>query len=217
MSTSKRRIETDVMKLLMSDHEVSLVNDNIQELSIYFYGPEDTPYSGGRWKVRVEIPDQYPYKSPSIGFTNRIYHPNIDEMSGSVCLDVINQTWSPMFDLVNIFETFLPQLLRYPNPSDPLNSEAASLMMRDIEAYNRKAKEYVRKYAMKDGGEAKSSSKKVAGSTSSGANNSTDAKTDRADGHKTENGDSSDHEDDLDAVEVSSVSSFSDHLSDFSD
>lgn len=30
--------------------------------------------------------------------------------AGSVCLDVINQTWSPMFDLVNVFETFLPQV-----------------------------------------------------------------------------------------------------------
>ena len=43
-------------------------------------------------------------------------------------------------DLVNIFDVFIPQLLRYPNPSDPLNGEAASLLMRDASAYNDKVK-----------------------------------------------------------------------------
>ena len=60
--------------------------------------------------------------------------------SGSVCLDVINQTWSPMFDMINIFEVFLPQLLRYPNPTDPLNGEAAALLMRDPKTYDAKVK-----------------------------------------------------------------------------
>lgn len=52
-----------------------------------------------------------------------------------------------MFDLVNVFETFLPQLLLYPNASDPLNGEAAALHMRDPEAYKKKVKEYVDRYA----------------------------------------------------------------------
>ncbi|KAI8048549.1 ubiquitin-conjugating enzyme/RWD-like protein [Syncephalis plumigaleata] len=154
MSSPRRRIETDVMKLLMSNYEVTLVNDNMQEFYVRFHGPSDTPFSDGVWKIHVELPDQYPYKSPSIGFMNKIFHPNIDELSGSVCLDVINQTWSPMFDMINIFEVFLPQLLRYPNPTDPLNGEAAALLMREPDNYNRKVKEYVQKYASTDAIEA---------------------------------------------------------------
>ncbi|KAI0562282.1 Ubiquitin-conjugating enzyme E2 [Gracilaria domingensis] len=52
-----------------------------------------------------------------------------------------------MYDLTNIFEVFLPQLLTYPNPTDPLNGEAAALQMREPERYKQKVIEYVQKYA----------------------------------------------------------------------
>ena len=97
--------------------------------------------------MHVELPDQYPYKSPSIGFETKIFHPNIDEQSGSVCLDVINQTWSPMFTITHIFETFIPQLLNYPNAADPLNGDASSLYLSNKALYEDKVRAYVRKYA----------------------------------------------------------------------
>ncbi|KFA60318.1 hypothetical protein S40285_08228 [Stachybotrys chlorohalonatus IBT 40285] len=180
MSSPRRRIEADDVRRdsermrppsahvanssrMMQDYEVTVsLNDsrlrgtpilqasNRQEFFVKFKGPAETPFEGGLWKIHVELPDTYPYKSPSIGFVNRIFHPNIDELSGSVCLDVINQTWSPMFDMINIFEVFLPQLLRYPNPTDPLNGEAAALLIREPKSYDAKVKEYVQKYANKD-------------------------------------------------------------------
>jgi hypothetical protein len=42
--------------------------------------------------------------------------------------------------MINIFEVFLPQLLRYPNPNDPLNGEAAALLMRHPKEYDIKVK-----------------------------------------------------------------------------
>ncbi|QLL34485.1 hypothetical protein HG536_0G03470 [Torulaspora globosa] len=138
------------MKLLMSDHEVELVNDNMQEFHVKFCGPKDTPYEGGVWRLHVELPDNYPYKSPSIGFVNKIFHPNIDVASGSICLDVINSTWSPLYDLKNIVEWMIPGLLKEPNGSDPLNNEAATLQLRDKKLYESKIREYIDKYASEE-------------------------------------------------------------------
>uniref|UniRef100_A0A0D3DJ81 UBC core domain-containing protein n=1 Tax=Brassica oleracea var. oleracea TaxID=109376 RepID=A0A0D3DJ81_BRAOL len=93
MALPSKRREMDMMKLMMSDYKVDTVNDDLHMFYVTFHGPTDSV-----WKIKVELPEAYPYKSLSVGFVNKIYHPNVDESSGAVCLDVINQTWSPMFE-----------------------------------------------------------------------------------------------------------------------
>jgi len=104
-------------------------------------GPPDTPYEGYQWEVCIQLPAEYPFKSPSIGFVDPMYHPNVDLQSGSICLNVLNQEWTPVYNLVTIMCTLLPQLLTYPNPDDPLNEEAAALWVEDREGFGRRCRE----------------------------------------------------------------------------
>ena len=57
-----------------------------------------------------------------------------------------------MYDLTNVFDIFLPQLLSYPNPKDPLNPDAAALLIVAPDIYRIKTKQYVIKFAKGDPG-----------------------------------------------------------------
>ena len=98
-------------------------------------GPPGTPYAGAAFWVRFTLCSHFPFKSPSVGFVDRVVHPNVEFASGSVCLDALNSRWSPNFTLRHVVEDLLPYLLAYPNVDDPLNREAAGELVRDPAAY----------------------------------------------------------------------------------
>lgn len=145
---SKNRKDIDIEQLIKDDYEVTRDNCNKNQIIVFLKGPKESLYYNKKWKLLVEFNDNYPFRSPSIGFIDKIFHPNIDFLSGSICLDVLNHEWTPIYNLVTIFESLLPQLLLYPNPEDPLNIEASRLMKSDIKLYNETVKINVDKFGL---------------------------------------------------------------------
>lgn len=145
---ANKRMLKDIQMMEENGFTIIKSEKRLDTVNVYLLGPKDTGYEGGIWELSVYFPPDYPFKSPSIGFINKIYHPNVDEKSGSICLDVLNKKWSPMYNLFNIFDTFIPQLLTYPNPDDPLNTDAAKLMLTDPESYADRVKYNVKKFSL---------------------------------------------------------------------
>lgn len=73
-------------------------------------------------------------------WTSSIKHGHPCSVSGLPWASIALRPTTYVTDMINIFEVFLPQLLRYPNPSDPLNGEAAALLMRHPKEYEQRVK-----------------------------------------------------------------------------
>jgi ubiquitin-conjugating enzyme E2 H len=57
----------------MRNHEVTFPYlDELDYFEVKFWGPKDTPYEGGVWKVYVNLPRDYPSSPPEVGFINKV-------------------------------------------------------------------------------------------------------------------------------------------------
>ena len=63
-----KRKNKDIMKLKMSNYQVNVNPKDINSIKVKLNGPNNSPYEDGQWTVNVQLPKNYPYSSPSIGF-----------------------------------------------------------------------------------------------------------------------------------------------------
>lgn len=70
-----------------------------------------------------------------------MFHPNV-YASGELCLDILQNRWSPTFDVSSIL-TSIQSLLNDPNISSPANVEAANLYKDHSSQYAKRVRETV--------------------------------------------------------------------------
>ncbi|BGO97870.1 Ubiquitin-conjugating enzyme E2-16 kDa [Rhodotorula toruloides] len=109
-------------------------------------GPPDSAYKGGKFNIDITFPTEYPFKSPTVKFTTRIYHPNVTD-DGAICIGLLkSEAWKPSTKIEQILRA-LVQLLQEPNPDDALVASIAEVYNQDRATFNKNAQEWVKKYA----------------------------------------------------------------------
>ena len=78
-TTAKRRLIRD-LRSLKGDQHVSVISspleDNMFLWKAVIFGPEDTPWEGGTFRLTLEFTNEYPTKPPVVKFVTKIFHPN---------------------------------------------------------------------------------------------------------------------------------------------
>lgn len=156
MSTAARRRLLNDFKRVEKEEENGIYavpqENSIMCWEAVIFGPEDTVWEGGVFKLILEFSEEYPNKPPSVKFITPMYHPNskfyyffkklLVYNDGKICLDILTNNWSPIYDVQTVL-TSIQSLLTDPNPDSPANAEAAKLFVENISEYHAKVKECV--------------------------------------------------------------------------
>ncbi|KAJ2466014.1 E2 ubiquitin-protein ligase peroxin 4, partial [Coemansia sp. RSA 2322] len=110
-------------------------------------GPRESPYEGGYFELRIDVPEEYPIRPPTLTFVTPVCHPNVHFETGEICLDILKTQWSPAWTLSSTCLA-IQVLLANPEPSSPLNCDAANLLRcGDVLGYRSLVALYTRMYA----------------------------------------------------------------------
>jgi ubiquitin-conjugating enzyme E2 A len=117
--------------------------DDIMTWNAVIFGPEETPFEDGTFKLLMTFDESYPNKPPVIRFITKMFHPNI-YADGNICLDILQNKWSPAYDVANVLTSIL-SLLCDPIPDSPANAQAASMFRENRTEYERIVRELAEK------------------------------------------------------------------------
>lgn len=91
-SNAERRLLKDLKKLEYDDQTAGITatpdEDSLFRWNAVIFGPDETEWEGGVFKLILEFSEDYPNKPPKVKFLTKMFHPNIYN-DGSICLDIL--------------------------------------------------------------------------------------------------------------------------------
>jgi ubiquitin-conjugating enzyme E2 A len=118
-------------------------DDNLFVWNATIIGPDESPWEGGIYTLRLQFPDQYPDKPPRARFITEMFHPNIFP-DGTLCLDIIQDKWKPIYTVSTIL-TSIQSLLCDPNNDSPANVDAAKMLKTAPKDYKKRVRRLAQK------------------------------------------------------------------------
>ena len=116
------------------------IGDNVW--NVIMDGPVDSPYNGGKFKIRIEFPGGYPSECPIFEFQTQICHININ--GSHICLSSLNYYDSKTTISEILCQIFM--MLTSPNETSAY-STYKDLYINNYGGYLKKAREMTREYA----------------------------------------------------------------------
>ena len=120
--------------------------------SASFMGPENTPYWGGIFFLRIKFSLSYPERPPRVNFETKIYHPNIDSF-GDINLKILYSEWNRGYTIYSVILNIISLLcepdlnVSYWLNLCPRNITCCNENSFNKTLYEKKAKEWTKKYA----------------------------------------------------------------------
>ena len=118
---------------LIPQSKLTQDKNDIMNFKVTYIPEKDSLWYGGKYEFSFSVPDNYPFNPPKVFCNTKVYHPNID-LKGNVCLNILKDDWKPTLNLSTVIAGIY-FLFTDPNPNDPLNHEAASVMRENFDQF----------------------------------------------------------------------------------
>ncbi|EDR24322.1 ubiquitin-conjugating enzyme E2, putative [Entamoeba dispar SAW760] len=130
---------------------VGTYSDDIYQWKVIVNGPENSPYEGGKFEVKITLPKEYPHKPPTLVVMTKVYSPIVNPEDHTICHPILQTdnkpgNWAPtssVYEVLVAFRSMLGSL----STDHVTNTEVAQVLAERPEEFKKTAREWTKLYA----------------------------------------------------------------------